>query len=204
MVAGTCSSARASRIVFSVLESMRVYRLERRRELCAPTPALRAYPVQHGVRGESRPKGAGLPPRAGTGAKDGDSVMNQPCAKRGQRSKSLRPRSVDRQHYRWWRKPRRAPQAFSFLFHRARRILFSLARQRKENGGCIPRPRPEAGKLLSPPRGRKCSVPRPRPEKLPSRPRGSEKLPAPQEGQKKSPRSGWSGGPSQGGITSAL
>ena len=55
------------------------------------------------------------------------------------------------------------PKRLSFLFHRARRILFSLARQRKENGGCIPRPRPEAGKLPSRARG----APRPAPQGTP-------------------------------------
>ena len=76
-----------------------------------------------------------------------------------------------------WSALARGPKRLSFLFHRARRILFSLARQRKENGGCIP----QHGQ--SP-----CVVPGPRPvppsrgRKAPSLPPGRAKTHLPRKG----------------------
>ena len=65
--------------------------------------------------------------------------LHRPCAKRGQRSKSLRPRSVDRRTADEWRKPRRAPWRLSFVFGPCTARFYFLWQDRENrNGGCIP------------------------------------------------------------------
>ena len=90
-------------------------------------------------------------------------------AKRGKRKKSIRHASSFFRSTDEWSAFPQGPKRLSFLFHRARRILFSLARQRKENGGCIPR---HAGTACRRPRPAGGQLPSPRRETLPPPARG--------------------------------